>query len=99
MIESLSLPLLVLIFGLSAVLIWFAGIKLSETADILTTHFGLGEALGGLILLAIVTNLPEIAITVRRGITAQPGACHRKYSWRYCHTNCCSCFIGCIWVR
>jgi cation:H+ antiporter len=64
MIESLSLPILLLIFGVSAVVIWFAGIKLSETADILATHFGLGEALGGLILLAIVTNLPEIAITV-----------------------------------
>jgi cation:H+ antiporter len=64
MIESLSLPVLVLIFCVSAVAIWFAGIKLSKTADILATHFGLGEALGGLILLAIVTNLPEIAITV-----------------------------------
>ena len=64
MIESLSLPILLLIFVVSAVVIWFAGIKLSETADILSIHFGLGEALGGLILLAIVTNLPEIAITV-----------------------------------
>jgi cation:H+ antiporter len=64
MIASLSFPVLLLIFVVSAVLIWFAGIKLSETADILATHFGLGEALGGLILLAIVTNLPEIAITV-----------------------------------
>jgi cation:H+ antiporter len=64
MIESLSLPILLLIFVVSAVVIWFAGIKLSETADILTTHFSLGEALGGMILLAIVTNLPEIAITV-----------------------------------
>jgi len=64
MIESLSLPILLLIFGLCAAAIWLAGIKLTETADILSTHFGLGEALGGLILLAIVTNLPEIAITV-----------------------------------
>jgi cation:H+ antiporter len=64
MIESLSLPVLLLIFGLSALAIWFAGIQLSKTADILTIHFGLGEALGGMILLAIVTNLPEIAITV-----------------------------------
>ena len=68
MIESLSLPILLLIFGVSAVAIWFAGIKLSKTADILATHFGLGEALGGLILLAIVTNLPEIAITVSAAI-------------------------------
>jgi cation:H+ antiporter len=64
MIGSLSLPVLLLIFGASVVIIWFAGIKLSDTADILATHFGLGEALGGMILLAIVTNLPEIAITV-----------------------------------
>jgi cation:H+ antiporter len=64
MIESLSMPVLIIIFVVSATIIWFAGIKLSETADILAIHFGLGEALGGLILLAIVTNLPEIAITV-----------------------------------
>ena len=64
MIESLSIPVLLLIFVVSAMVIWFAGIKLSETADILAIHFGFGEALGGLILLAIVTNLPEIAITV-----------------------------------
>ncbi|MCX6231242.1 MAG: sodium:calcium antiporter [Bacteroidetes bacterium] len=64
MIETLSMPLLILIFGVSVIVIWFSGIKLSKTADILTTHFGLGEALGGMILLAIVTNLPEIAITV-----------------------------------
>jgi cation:H+ antiporter len=64
MIELLSMPVLLLIFIISAVVIWFAGIKLSKTADILTTHFGLGEALGGMILLAVVTNLPEIAITV-----------------------------------
>ena len=42
---------------------WAAGIKLSDTSDVLSEHFGLGEALGGLILLAIATNLPEIAIT------------------------------------
>jgi cation:H+ antiporter len=64
MIESLSLTFLLLIFVVCAVVIWFAGIKLSKTADILSTHFGLGEALGGMLLLAIVTNLPEIAITV-----------------------------------
>ncbi len=64
MIESLSLTILLIIFTSCAVAIWFAGIKLSETADILSTHFNLGEALGGMILLAIVTNLPEIAITI-----------------------------------
>lgn len=62
MLESLPLTLLVLIFAASAAAIWVAGVYLSEATDILSTRWGLGEALGGLILLALVTNLPEIAI-------------------------------------
>ena len=64
MIESLSLPFLLLIFAGCAAAIWFAGIRLSDITDILATRFGFGEAFGGLIVLALVTNLPEIAITV-----------------------------------
>jgi cation:H+ antiporter len=58
-----SLPLLVLVFAAAAGAVWFAGIRLSETTDVLSTRFHMGEALGGLILLAVATNLPEIAIT------------------------------------
>lgn len=61
--SSLSLPILILIFVGAAAAVWIAGIRLSNTTDVLSSHFGLGEALGGLIILAIVTNLPEIAIT------------------------------------
>ena len=64
MLSSWSLPALLALFAAAAGIIWFAGIKLSDTTDILTSRLGLGEALGGLILLAIATNLPEIAITV-----------------------------------
>jgi cation:H+ antiporter len=53
----------VAIFLVSAALIWIAGVKLSNTTDILSVRFGLGQALGGVILLAIATNLPEVAIT------------------------------------
>lgn len=62
--SSLSLPVLILIFVVAAVAIWMAGIKLSDTTDALDKHFGLGEALGGLVILAIVTNLPELVIVV-----------------------------------
>lgn len=58
----LGLPVLGGIFIVSAGAIWFAGIQLSRTTDEIDSRFGLGEALGGLILLAFATNLPEIAI-------------------------------------
>ncbi|MFP3467589.1 sodium:calcium antiporter [Leifsonia sp. SIMBA_070] len=62
--ESLPLWLLVLIFVAGAAVIWFSGIQLSKTTDVLDDRLHLGSALGGLIVLAVATNLPEIAITV-----------------------------------
>jgi cation:H+ antiporter len=61
---SLSTPLLVLVFAVGAVATWVAGIALSKTTDVIDRRFGLGEALGGVILLAIAGSLPELAITV-----------------------------------
>lgn len=54
---------LLLIFLGAAAAVWLAGIFVSNTTDVLSQRLGLGEALGGMLLLAIVTNLPEIAIT------------------------------------
>ena len=71
MFNSLSLWFLLPVFGAGAVAVWLAGIQLSNTTDILAKRFKLGEAFGGLLLLAIATNLPEIAITVTAGITDQ----------------------------
>ena len=62
MFADLSPGLLILVFVLAGVLIWSTGIQLSAASDKLSRRFGLGEALGGMIILAIVTNLPEIAI-------------------------------------
>jgi cation:H+ antiporter len=59
-----SSALLVLGFVASGAAIWVAGTLLSDTTDALDARLGLGSALGGLLLLAIATNLPEIAITV-----------------------------------
>lgn len=65
-----SLPLLALlaIFAASAGGIWRAGITLADTTDLLAARLGLGEALGGLLVLAVATNLPEIAITATAAV-------------------------------
>lgn len=61
--SALALPLLLLIFLAGAAAIWVAGTFLSNTVDVLDERLHLGAALGGTILLAVATNLPEIAIT------------------------------------
>jgi cation:H+ antiporter len=60
-----------LVFAVSAAVIWVAGIFLSRYTDVLADRLHLGQALGGLILLAVATNLPEIAITYSAAASGQ----------------------------
>lgn len=62
--SSLSSWLLLVVFVGCGAAIWLAGIRLSTSTDVLSQRWHLGSALGGVILLAVATNLPEIAITV-----------------------------------
>ena len=64
---------LVVIFLVAAVVVWFAGIQLSRSTDVLDTRLRLGEALGGAVLLAVATNLPEIAITASAALSHNLG--------------------------
>ena len=61
---GLGSPLLVLIFLAAAAVTWVAGVSLSKTTDALDARLGLGDELGGLILLSIAGSLPELAITI-----------------------------------
>ena len=49
------------IFGL---ITWIAGIWLTRTTDAIDAKYKLGSAFGGLLILGIVTSLPEIAIVI-----------------------------------
>lgn len=64
LLAGLSTPLLLLLFVVASAIIWVAGLRIATATDAISAHFKLGEAFGGMVLLAIVTNLPEIAITV-----------------------------------
>src|SRR5437763_2538810 len=61
---GLSTPWLVLVFAAGAAATWAAGILLSRSTDALDVRLGLGEDLGGILLLAFAGSLPEVAITV-----------------------------------
>lgn len=47
-----------------SLIVWVAGIWLTRTTDAIDARFKLGSAFGGLLILGIVTSLPEIAIVV-----------------------------------
>lgn len=62
--ETAPSALLVLVFALAGGAVWLAGVRLSEATDALSTRWGLGQALAGLTILAVATDLPEVAIVV-----------------------------------
>jgi cation:H+ antiporter len=68
-----TLGLLALGFAAAATAVWVAGVHLARTTDVLSRRLGFGEALGGAILLAVATNLPEIAIVITAALAHNLG--------------------------
>jgi hypothetical protein len=68
---------------------WVAGVNLAKATDQLDDRYGLGEALGGMILLSVAGSLPELAITVSAAVAGDLGLAAGNLigGWR-CRPSC-----------
>ena len=69
MFGDLPLWLNVAIFCAAALAVWLAGTRIADYADAVARRTGLGHAAAGLLLLAGITSLPEVAVTVTASVT------------------------------
>jgi cation:H+ antiporter len=61
---GLGLAANVAIFAAAAVIVWRAGVRITGYANVISVRTGLGQALVGMLLLGVVTSLPEVAVAV-----------------------------------
>ncbi|MDQ9172123.1 sodium:calcium antiporter [Oxalobacteraceae bacterium R-40] len=59
-------------FCVTAVVVWIAGTRIARYADKIATATGLGHAAVGLVLLAGITSLPEVAVSVTAAAEGSP---------------------------
>src|SRR5439155_15210424 len=72
-VGGVSTTILLLAFAAGAAATWVAGLYLSRSTDALDDRLRLGEAIGGLVFLAIAGSLPEAAITVSAALAGNLG--------------------------
>lgn len=70
---SLSWILVLAVFFAATSATWAAGVELSKCTDELDRRLGLGDAIGGMVLLAIAGSLPELAVTVSAAMSGHLG--------------------------
>jgi cation:H+ antiporter len=68
-VSSWGTPSLLLVFVAAGAATWIAGLYLSKATDVLDERFGLGEAVGGMLLLGLAGSLPELAITASAALS------------------------------
>lgn len=64
----MSTLMLLFIFLVSAIVTWVAGTWLTRATDAIDHRYQLGSAFGGLLILGVVTSLPEIAIAITAAV-------------------------------
>lgn len=70
--SEMSLIGSIVVFTAAAVAVWQAGAKITDYADELAERFNLSRALLGLLMLAGVTSLPEIATSLTAAVADNP---------------------------
>jgi cation:H+ antiporter len=68
-----STAVLLVVFVVAGIATWVAGVRLSTATDTLDERLHFGEALGGVVLLAVAGSLPELAITVSAAASGNLG--------------------------
>ena len=68
-LQDLSLLWNIVIFIVSAALVWGAGVRLSKYADKIIEKTGVSEVFIGTLGLAVITSLPEVATTISATLT------------------------------
>ena len=61
---SVPVFLVLLVFVAASGATWVAGVQLAKSTDEIDRRLGIGDALGGMVLLAIAGSLPELAVTI-----------------------------------
>lgn len=60
------------VFCLAAIVVWLAGTRVARLADRFATRSGIAHATVGLVLLAGITSLPEVAIALTSALAGAP---------------------------
>lgn len=60
------------LFLAAAAVVWLAGTRVAGYADTVARRTGIGQAVAGLLLLAGITSLPEIAVTLTASVAGNP---------------------------
>lgn len=70
--EGRPLGINVAVFAVCTVVVWLAGWRLAQYADRFASATGIAHATVGLVLLAGMTSLPEVAVTLSAAVAETP---------------------------
>ena len=73
MLDAAGWPLWMLaaVFAASAAVVWAAGSRLAGYVDHISERTGIGQGFAGLVILGLITSLPEVAVSATGALTGE----------------------------